>query len=158
MSVRLWVRPLRRILAGSILASALVLSSLGAAGAACSVSSTPVNFGTYDAASLTPNTSNGTVTVTCFLLALLFTVDLSRGSSASYSPRKMLSGANSLNYNLYFDSAYTTVWGDNTSGTTHWAPVLALLSASTTVYGRIPAQQNVPAGSYNDSLITTVTF
>ena len=29
---------------------------------------------------------------------------------------------------------------------------------SLTVYGRIPAGQNVPAGSYSDTVVATVTF
>jgi spore coat protein U-like protein len=41
----------------------------------------------------------------------------STGSSGTYALRTLRSGANVLNYNLYFDAAYTQVRGDGTNGT-----------------------------------------
>ena len=72
----------------------------------------------------------------------------------------MKSGSNILNYNLYTTVSYTTVWGNGTAST---ATVTAHVTGSnspvnTTVYALIPAQQNVIAGSYTDSITATVTF
>lgn len=61
-----------------------------------------------------------------------------------------------LSYNLYIDPTRLLVWGDG-SGLTTTVTNLAL-SADHTVYGRIPAQQNVTAGSYADLIVVTVTF
>ncbi len=40
------------------------------------------------------------------------------GTSQSISTRTMETGANSINYNLYTAAAYTTIWGDATTGST----------------------------------------
>jgi spore coat protein U-like protein len=67
----------------------------------------------------------------------------------------MVSGPDSLGYNLYTDAARTQVWGDFfNGGTIQVAP--AGTPARLDVYGRIPAGQNVATGSYTDSI--TVTF
>ena len=31
-------------------------------------------------------------------------------------------------------------------------------SVNYTIYGRVPAQQSVPSGSYNDTIVVTITF
>jgi spore coat protein U-like protein len=68
-----------------------------------------------------------------------------------------------LNYNLYTTSARTTVWGDGSSstGTVSDSYLLGLgagTSTDYTVWGRIPMQQNVPTGTYNDSVVLTVEY
>jgi spore coat protein U-like protein len=61
-----------------------------------------------------------------------------------------------LSYFLYQDSGHSTVWG-NTAGTgkddTGDGTAKAL-----TVYGVIPKNQNLPASSYTDTVVATVTF
>src|SRR5215208_1637827 len=39
------------------------------------------------------------------------------GSSGTVATRTMESGANSVNYSLYMNNSYATIWGDGTSGT-----------------------------------------
>lgn len=132
----------------------------------CSVSATAVNFGTYNPLSGSATQSTGTVAVVCqVLLVGLFvnwTVTLSTGSSGNYVARQLLSGANSLSYNLYTDAARTSVWGDGTNGTSVVSanPFLVVGSNTVnyTVYGRIPAAQDRPAGSYSDTLTVTMTY
>jgi spore coat protein U-like protein len=69
----------------------------------------------------------------------------------------MLSGtADYLSYQLYSDSGLTTVWG-NTSGTGVGVTGTGA-AVSTTVYGSVAAGQNVPTGSYADTVAATVTF
>jgi len=70
--------------------------------------------------------------------------------------RQMQSGAYSLTYNLYTDSLRSIIWGDGTSGTMLVGTTGT--SATYAVYGRIPAAQDLPAGSYNDSITVTLTF
>ena len=85
----------------------------------CSVSATALSFGPYDPTSATPRDSTGTVTVTCTVLGLSASWDilLSTGSSGSFAPRRLFSGGNSLQYNVYTNAGRTQVWGDGTGGT-----------------------------------------
>lgn len=125
--------------------------------AQCSVSSSGVAFGTYDVLLTPPDDTTGTVSFSCLLL-LLPRITLSTGSSLSFAPRTMKKGAEALSYNLYLDAARSSVWGDGTAGTSYYQPLLALLGGTVTVYGRIPAKQNVSAGNYTDTVVVTLLF
>ncbi|MBP0600512.1 spore coat protein U domain-containing protein [Herbaspirillum sp. LeCh32-8] len=132
----------------------------------CSAASTSLNFGTYNPQSSSNLDNTATVTVTCqatLSLLMIYTVKLSAGSSGSYSQRKMLSGANTLNYQVYGESTHTTIWGDGTSSTGYISDgyllqVLTPVVKSYTAYGRAPGSQNVKAGSYTDTLTILVTY
>ena len=133
--------------------------------AACNVSATVVPFGAYDPASASATDSTGTVTVTCTVLVALgmsWTVELSKGASTTYSPRKLASGGANLNYNLYTTNARTVIWGDGSGGTSVISDSVSLSigthNFSYTMYGRIPPLQDVKSGSYSDSIVVTVTY
>ena len=65
----------------------------------------------------------------------------------------------SLNYNLYTDSTYTSIWGDGTTGTTvSGVGSNGSTGITKTIYGSIPEGQDVPAGAYTDSITITITF
>ena len=93
-----------------------------------------------------------------------FTIALNKGGGSSINNRSLAFGANTLNYNLYIDNTYTTVWGDGTTGTLVAGGLLLDALGLTpgvtfTVYGRIPGRQlTVPPGTYTDSLTVTVTY
>jgi spore coat protein U-like protein len=124
----------------------------------CSISTTPVVFGDYNVLSATPKTTTGTVTVQC-TLGVAIVVTLSRGSSSAFTPRTMRNGAEVLEYNLFRDPTYQTVWGDGTGGTQSYSTLLALLVPVTvTVYGRVPEGQNVAAGGYSDAVVATIIY
>lgn len=61
-----------------------------------------------------------------------------------------------LSYALYQDTGRTTVWG-NTGGT-GVANTGTGTQNALTVYGAVAAGQAVPAGSYSDTVVATVTF
>jgi len=63
-----------------------------------------------------------------------------------------------LAYNLYLDSTRLTIWGDGTGGTGTFSGMGTGSDVGTTVYGRIPAGQNVAVGTYSDLITVTVTF
>jgi spore coat protein U-like protein len=63
-----------------------------------------------------------------------------------------------LNYDLYFNSTRTQIWGDGTAGTVVWSTGFLSGTRSHTVYGRIPALQNVTIGAYTDTVIVTAIF
>jgi len=138
----------------------LVASTLPASAAvSCTFSSVSgVNFGAYDVFSGTTNTANGSLTVTCSGGTATATVTLSKGNSGSYATRYMLHGASQLDYNLYLDPFGFFIWGDGSAGTLDWGNVSITGSETLTVFGRLPAGQDVPAGSYSDTITATVSY
>ena len=124
------------------------------ASALCTLNVQGVIFGSYDVFSNTNLESTGNIGVTC-APSSAYSITLNTGAG-SYASRIMASGANQLSYNLYTDATYTSVWGDGTAG----SGVVngSGLSANHTVYGRIPARQNVPVGNYADTITVTITF
>jgi len=134
------------------------------AGAACTVAANPTSFGVYDSAAALPLDATGNVAVTCSGLVGLYsyTIQLDAGSSGSYLSRQMFSVGNTLNYNLYSDVTRLIVWGDGTGGTATVSGIINVILFPVTnnhaVYGRIPTLQNVPAGSYVDTITVTVNY
>lgn len=147
----------------------LLLAPFGAAQAAatCSTSATSLSFGSYNPFSFTPLDSTGTVTVSCSLGGLLsllvsYQIKFSAGGSGSYATRRMSSGGNTINYNVYTSSGRTTIWGNGSSGTGTVSDGYLLGLGTTvrnyTMYGRVAARQNVRAGGYLDSVTVTVEY
>ncbi|TCM19654.1 spore coat protein U-like protein [Novosphingobium sp. PhB165] len=125
----------------------------------CTVTATALAFGNYNPLSGTPTDGTSTITVNC-TTGTSYTVGLNAGgtSGATVTTRQMLLSTNALNYALYRDSGHTNNWG-NTPGTDTPASAPATTTAAAlTVYGRIPALQNVPAGSYTDTVTVTVNY
>lgn len=145
-----------------LLATLLLLNMLWLpkAFAACSVGNSSLVFGSINP--LTDNNvdSTGTITVTCDV-STSYTIALSPGGSGTYSPRRMISGGNTLDYNFYRDSGYSQIWGDSTGGSFTVADSIPTADAKNhTVYGRIALsnQRGAMVGSYSDSIIVTVTY
>jgi len=145
------------------LAVLLCLLLAGEAGAACTVSATGVNFGAYDVFVAAPLDSTGTVTVTCDQappIDVVIAIGPS-GTSGGFIARQMRSASSPdrLDYNLFTNAGRSTVWGDGAAGTStvFLKNVKKNRPAVTTIYGRIPAGQNVSVGSYSDSLTVTIT-
>jgi spore coat protein U-like protein len=92
------------------------------------------------------------------------TVTMELGPSAvsgGFFPRQMRhdSGSDRLAYNFYVDAGGAAVWGDGTGGTaTRSDRVFKNKPWTVTIYGRIPAGQDVSAGSYSDTLTITINF
>ena len=141
-------------------AVAALVSAAGRAEAACTVSTTSANFGTYDVFSASANASTATITYRCGNADKDILITLSQGSSPTFTPRTLRNGTEVLQYNLYRDAAFSTIWGDGTSGTATYTLKNPPNSQDVilTVYGRIPAQQDVAVGSYADALIVTINF
>jgi len=141
------------------------LSVTASVAANCAISTAPVAFGAYDPVSANASTAlngTGTVNVTCTSGAST-TVTLGQGAnpaggSTAAAPARRLNdgGTNYLTYSLYQDSGRTTAWGD-TAGT-GVASTGTGTQTAITVYGAVAAGQSVPAGSYSDTVVATVTF
>lgn len=134
------------------LGSLALLCGSGAVSAqSCSVAPQGVLFGGYDTLAPGPTDGVGRVHVDCDT-ALPITIALGPGSG-SQGAREMRSGANSLSYDLYSDAARLARWGEDASAVSASGG-----KADLTVYGRIPARQNIPAGAYSDVVTITVSF
>ncbi|HKF49868.1 MAG TPA: spore coat U domain-containing protein [Terracidiphilus sp.] len=132
----------------------LFLAALAAkpAAASCTAYASSLVFGNYSG-SLIDVTA--TVTVQCTTANSAFTLGLDQGQHGTITNRVMFGGSggsNTVGYQLFSDSARTINWG-NSSGT--WVTGTAAVANqgyTFTVYGRMPANENSPTGSYTDSV------
>ena len=131
----------------------------------CTISAGAMTFASYDPTATVDNDATATITSTCTAggAAIITMSQGSRaqGGSTDAAPlRAMFNGSEGapedLLYQLYSDSAGGTVWG-NTDAT--GKSITADGTAQTfTVYGRIPKDQTVTAGSFTDSVAVTLSY
>lgn len=140
----------------------------------CIVSASAVGFGAYDPVvtnASTALTATGSLAVTCTKSSTSITIGLGLGANADGSTRRMVAGGtNYLTYELYHPSATTanaacsfpgtTVWG--TAGPNLFTPTGTTWGAAAAqtfnVCGSVAGGQDVPAGSYSDTIVATITF
>jgi spore coat protein U-like protein len=122
----------------------------------CAISASPLIFPPQT--TLTADVlAQSSLLVTCTLNALYW-VGLNDGQNAAAGQRRMRSGANFINYELYSDGARTARWGatkdrDTVSGAVSGAGQLI------PVYGKIPRPPiPPPPGIYTDTIIVTINF
>lgn len=153
---------MKPIALGIALLAAVAPTAAGAV-MTCSLNTvTGLAFGAYNIFSGSDLDSSATISYRCDNVggADSILVQLSRGGSSSYWPRRLSQGAYELEYNLYLDAARTTVWGDGTSGTSDYGPVVPADGVDTDlpIYGRVPKRQNAFVGSYSDTIVVTLIF
>ena len=129
----------------------------------CTITTAPLAFGAYDpvvANASTPLSGTGTLNVTCTNGAIT-AVTLGQGSnpatvSTDAAPARQLkdAGTDVLAYSLHSDAGHATVW-TNTGGVAYTGTGTA---GTMTVYGAVAPGQNVPAGTYSDTVVATITF
>lgn len=137
----------------------------------CGVSAVGVAFSSYDTVAVAPTYGTGRVDVACTLIKppgtdVAYTIALSPGASGSYAGRTMLAAGSVLQYNLYVAAPPSiSVWGNGAGTTQAVAGVVSFrpppgrtTTVSHTVYGTIPARQDVAAGAYVDTIVVTLTF
>ena len=133
---------------------------------ACTVVASGMAFGTYDAASPVAETQTSTITANC-TDSVAATITLSEGtlgdgSSTPGAPIRGMApgeqGGAALLYNLYKDSAWTSLWGDAQDVGNMFTPTVGTPTILT-VYGSIPTgQSSVVAGGFADTIVATVTY
>jgi spore coat protein U-like protein len=160
--------------AGWIISFAVAIGIAVATGPAraqsCSFTISPLAFGNIDLTANTPFTSSATYLASCSgnanaTVRTCPNIDAGSGGSTSGTPRFLLNGATQLNFNLYQDGSYTSVWGSNlwAFGGSYPSPTIDVVlnstgtgNASQTIYGQIwSGQQTRPAGSYTSSFSGT---
>jgi len=126
----------------------------------CSITTSAVAFGSYDPVvthATSPLDGSGSVVVTCTKGAGT-RIDLGVGANASGSTRRMAGGGDFLTYELYQNTGRTTVWGSGASAGQTIAAAPSRAARTFTVFGRIPAGQDVSAASYADTVVATINF
>jgi len=124
--------------------------------AACTVSATNLNFGTYTGA-LTSLTS--TVTANC-TNTTAYNIGFNAGTAvgATVTTRKMTGpGGLTLGYSLFRNSPRTLNWG-NTVGTNTLSGTGNGSAQVITVYGRISAGAVPNPGAFSDTITATLTY
>jgi spore coat protein U-like protein len=70
-----------------------------------------------------------------------------------------MGGPERLAYNLFTPPSFSTVWGDGSGGSQTQTNLVTRTNPwNATIYGRLPAGQNVPVGSYSDVITVTIEF
>ena len=138
---------------------------------ACSVSAPgTINFLTYSPSSGTPALASTQATLTCSHVgggaqSIDWSMTLTNGNSGNCNARTMTRPGGALSYNIYQDSIAGGVWGNLgcatfPAGNFKVGPGTGNLTRSVTktLYGQIPISQFVSAGTYNDTLILTISY
>lgn len=159
----------RRILLSTLLYSANVLTGATTATAAqvqaafqvtssvptsCTVTAAELDFGPYHGRQ---NDQTSGVTVTC-TQGVPYQIGLDNGIHYSAPNRRLKhdSTANYLIYELYRDADRTARWGSDDASSVHMTGDGAAQHIN--VYGRVPAGQTGPVGSYSNITTVIVTF
>jgi len=156
----------------AVIAASAWLYSATLLAATCALTAPTMNFGSYDPLSTTPTDSITNIQITCTRTVttgaenVAYALSLSSGTG-TFASRTMLNGIVPLNYNLFTSSNRdsSTIWGNGTGGSVLIVGSLQPLDAnfptrtvSHPLYGRVPARQDIPIGSYSASVILTMTF
>ncbi|PLP99864.1 Csu type fimbrial protein [Cupriavidus pauculus] len=126
----------------------------------CNITATPLDFGSIGVLSGNHDAVS-TLTVQCTRNAA-YTIALNAGigNGANVSSRKMTrtGGSQTVNYQLYSDSARTVPWGDGTRGTSTVGGTGTGTANTISVYGRVPQQNTPQHGAYTDTVTATITY
>ncbi|MES2786892.1 MAG: spore coat U domain-containing protein [Pseudomonadota bacterium] len=137
----------------------------------CAISSTGLAFGTYQPLTFpgkltsVDRTSDATVSIVCTSIVTGGSYSVALGASSvnnSMNPRLMANpaGGPAMQFNVYRDPAFTSIWGDGMGG----QPVTGAIpvgnsNTSFAVYGKVPAGQSLlRVGSFHASLLMTITY
>lgn len=128
---------------------------------ACSATAGTLNFGTYNPSSGSPNDATSTINVYC-TSGTAYTLKLNVGTGGgTLAARTLADGASdTLGFNLYTTTGRTVVWGDGSgsTGTVSGTGAGLLTASPQTVFGRMAAGQDKPAGSYASTITVTVEY
>jgi len=128
----------------------------------CTITANALNLGNYDpvgANAAAAATATTTLSVSCTSgetadVTLGEGTHVGAGSTAADPNRRLSDGTNFLNYGLFTDVTRLVEWGNTVgTGVQHTGTGSAV---AITVYGSIPAAQNVPAGVYTDTVVATI--
>jgi spore coat protein U-like protein len=152
-----------------LLIAAIATQTLAAAPAlaqSCNFSITTLDFGNINLAANTAFTSTASFSASCTgtansVVRVCPNIDAGSGGTASGDPRVLVNGGQSLNFNMFQDGGYASVWGSNLWGFagSFPSPTIDITldsggsgNAARTIYGRIPpGQRTLLSGAYTSS-------
>ena len=128
----------------------------------CVVTGGTLDFGAYDPTNGTDKTGQADVSVLCTkgtTAAVTFSQGATpNGGSCAAPARQMANGTERLGYGLYSDTNRTAALGCDTANDVDFTSNSSQTGKVITVYGQIPALQNVAAGAYQDTVTVAVSF
>jgi spore coat protein U-like protein len=145
-----------------ILTAGLAVAAPSFGASTCTIQSLPtLGFPNYDVFASAPTVTSQVATIRCTGSGSLpsFTVGIGKSAtSGSISGRQMAQtpGSGRLNYNIYKDGGYSSLWGDGTAGTTPLVVTTAGLNTTVPIYGKIDPGQDAPVGNYSDTVVLSV--
>lgn len=135
--------------------------------ASCTIGAATLNFGGAIAGGSLLSaavTASTTVSATC-TTGTPYSIGMNNGVNASGAQRRMLSGSDYLNYDLFTDAAMNNPWTTAASAAACTSANSCALGTgngtaqSISIYGRIPQQAAARApGSYADTVTMTITY
>lgn len=146
---------------------ALCILPFTQAAVACRLATEPLALGAYDVFSPYDLDSVTTFIVTCpeassgkpQNLSISIGVSATSGSIMDRKMRKT-GGTDTLSYNLFLDATRTSIWGNNQGLDTLTempiSPGVGRIENRVSIFGRIPAGQDVSAGQYSDNVTVTI--
>ena len=146
----------------------MVRAQVGAAGfgvgatvlRSCDIETTALAFGVYDPVVLhaaQPLDRDASVAITC-TKGTPATIGINDGSNGTSGARYLASGTARLRYDLFRDGARTQRWGDGPADALLAGEAPSEAPRAFIVYGRVFSNQDVPVGTYSDSVVVTVEF
>lgn len=127
----------------------------------CYVTTAALDFGNYDPVSANATTAlitTSVVNVYC-TKGTFATVALDQGLYSSGATRRMRAASGDLlTYELYKDASRLVVWNTTNTNSGTSTSKLTAINNGFTVYGRVPAAQDVRAGNYSDTIQVTVNY
>lgn len=123
----------------------------------CTVNATAMDFGTRGVINNSVDSAN-TISVQC-TAGVAYSIGLDGGLAGATNPtlRKLSNGSNQVTYGIYRNASRTAPWGNDSGSNT--VDLTATGSVQTvTAYGRVPAQTTPVAGTYQDTIIVSLTY
>jgi spore coat protein U-like protein len=127
----------------------------------CWITAIPLDFGTYDPVqtnATAPLDAQSTLTVAC-TKGTSVTIALDDGLNANGAIRQMTAGSsNLLAYEIYQDGGRSQRWGDTGAEVLDAGVAPSKDPREFIVYGRVAGGQDVPEGTFQDTVLVTVQF
>jgi spore coat protein U-like protein len=176
------IRTAKLVFAATSLAAALVAGTPGSATAAsststvdvsttvaasCTINTATLAFTAYDPINTnasSPDDATGNIVIRCTKGASGITIDLGNGSHNGAGTQRQMAHTNGsvlLPYEIFRESTRAFVWGTGDNGSVYSGATLDGTGGDVqvTMYGRIPAAQlQAIAGSYSDTIVSTINF
>jgi len=150
--------------AGSQTSTVVVTASIPPS---CTIGTAVIAFAAYDpvnANAAVPDDQTGDIIIRCTKGASGITIGLGNGANNTGTQRRMVNSSNpavTIDYEVYQETGRTMIWGPGDGGLVRSGADMDGTGSNVTVtmFGRIPAHQlSATAGTYNDTLVSTILF